>query len=212
VCLLIVVAHEKEIDVGNFIDLLFLFVRRPAEGMRRIRERPSVLAALIALLLTGVIDAMSFRLMDIVGLLKSIGLTSQMTDAITQAQQAPGTFWTFVTEPFVLVMLSVVVIDAVAQLVWKRTAASHMYVALSFSGLVGAILRVIGILMVGVASGIVLDVFAYGAVLYVLVMGVLAVRFFYEKSTAKALVLYLLPTLLALGVLVLLTMTLGGAA
>jgi len=134
--------------VGYFIDLLFLFVRRPAEGMRRIRERPSVLAALIALLLTGVIDAMSFRLMDIVGLLKSIGLTSQMTDAVTQAQQAPGTFWTFVTEPFVLVMLSVVVIDAVAQLVWKRTAASRMYVALSFSGLVGAVLRVIGILMV----------------------------------------------------------------
>ena len=210
--LLIVAAHEKEIDVGYFIDLLFLFVRRPAEGMRRIREHPSILAALIALLLTGVIDAMSFRLMDIVGLLKSIGLTSQMTNAVTQAQQAPGTFWTFVTEPFVLVMLSVVVIDAVAQLVWKRTAASHMYVALSFSGLVGAVLRVIGILMVGVASGIVLDVFAYGAILYVFVMGVLAVRFFYEKSTAKALALYLLPTLLGLGVLVLLTMTVGGAA
>jgi len=198
--------------VGYFIDLLFLFVRRPFEGMRRIRERPSVLAALIALLLTGVIDAMSFRLMDIVGLLKSLGLTSQMTDAITQAQQAPGTFWTFVTEPFVLVMLSVIVIDAVAQLVWKRTAAAKMYVALSFSGLVGAILRVVGILMVGVASGIVLDAFAYGAVLYVLVMGVLAVRFFYEKSTMKALVLYLLPTLLGLGILVLLTMTLGGTA
>ena len=198
--------------MGYFIDLLFLFVRRPFEGMRRIRERPSVLAALIALLLTGVIDAMSFRLMDIVGLLKSLGLTSQMTDAITQAQQAPGTFWTFVTEPFVLVMLSVIVIDAVAQLVWKRTAAAKMYVALSFSGLVGAILRVVGILMVGVASGIVLDAFAYGAVLYVLVMGVLAVRFFYEKSTMKALVLYLLPTLLGLGILVLLTMTLGGTA
>ena len=198
--------------MGYFIDLLFLFVRRPFEGMRRIREHPSVLAALIALLLTGVIDAMSFRLMDIVGLLKSLGLTSQMTDAITQAQQALGTFWTFVTEPFVLVMLSVIVIDAVAQLVWKRTAAAKMYVALSFSGLVGAILRVVGILMIGVASGIVLDAFAYGAVLYVLVMGVLAVRFFYEKSTMKALVLYLLPTLLGLGILVLLTMTLGGTA
>jgi hypothetical protein len=203
---------KRGIDVGYFIDLLFLFVRRPFEGMRRIRERPSVLAALIALLLTGVIDAMSFRLMDIVGLLKSLGLTSQMTDAITQAQQAPGTFWTFVTEPFVLVMLSVIVIDAVAQLVWKRTAAAKMYVALSFSGLVGAILRVVGILMIGVASGIVLDVFAYGAVLYVLVMGVLSVRFFYEKSTMKALVLYLLPTLLGLGILVLLTMALGGTA
>jgi hypothetical protein len=203
---------KRGIDVGYFIDLLFLFVRRPFEGMRRIREHPSVLAALIALLLTGVIDAMSFRLMDIVGLLKSLGLTSQMTDAITQAQQAPGTFWTFVTEPFVLVMLSVIVIDAVAQLVWKRTAAAKMYVALSFSGLVGAILRVVGILMIGVASGIVLDAFAYGAVLYVLVMGVLAVRFFYEKSTMKALVLYLLPTLLGLGILVLLTMTLGGTA
>jgi len=198
--------------VGYFIDLLFLFVRRPAEGMRRIRGHPSVLAALIALLLTGVIDAMSFRLMDIVGLLKSVGLTSQMTDAITQAQQAPGTFWTFVTEPFVLVMLSVVIIDAIAQLAWKRTAAPHMYVALSFSGLVGAALRVVGILTAGVASGVVLDVFAYGAVLYVLVMGVLAVRFFYEKSTAKALALYLLPTLLGLGVLVFLMMTVGGAA
>jgi hypothetical protein len=209
---LIVAAHEKEIDVGYFIDLLFLFVRRPVEGMRRIRERPSVLAALIALLLTGVIDAMSFRLMDVVSLLKSVGLTSQMTDAITQAQQAPGTFWAFVTEPFFLVMLSVVVIDAVAQVVWKRTAAPHMYVALSFSGLVGAALRVVGLFMAGVASGIVLDVFAYGAVLYVLVMGVLAVRFFYEKSTAEALALYLLPTLLGVGVLVLLTIAIGGAA
>jgi len=197
--------------VGYFIDLLFLFVRRPAEGMRRIREHPSILAALIALLLTGVIDAMSFRLMDVVGLLKSVGLTSQMTDAIALAQQAPGTFWAFVTEPFFLVMLSVIVIDAVAQLVWKRTAAPHMYVALSFSGLVGAALRVIGILMAGVASGVVLDVFAYGAVLYMLVMGVLAVRFFYEKSTARALALYLLPTVIGVGVLVLLTLTVGGA-
>jgi hypothetical protein len=208
---LAVAAHEKEIDVGYFIDLLFLFVRRPAEGMRRIREHPSVLAALIALLLTGVVDAMSFRLMDVVGLLKSMGLTNQMTDAVTQAQQAPGTFWAFVTEPFFLVMLSVVVIDAVAQLVWKRTAAAHMYVALSFSGLVGAALRVIGISMAGVANGILLDVFAYGAVLYMLVMGVLAVRFFYEKSTARALALYLLPTVIGVGVLVLLTLTVGGA-
>jgi hypothetical protein len=198
-------------DVGYFIDLLFLFVRRPAEGMRRIREHPSILAALIALLLTGVIDAMSFRLMDVVGLLKSAGLTSQMTDAITQAQQAPATFGVFVTEPFFLVMLSVVVIDAVAQLIWKRTAAPHMYVSLSFSGLVGAVLRVVGILMASVASGILLDVFAYGAILYMLVMGVLAVRFFYEKSTAKALALYLLPMLLGVGVLVLLTLTVGGA-
>jgi hypothetical protein len=179
--------------------------------MRRIREHPSVLAALIALLLTGVIDAMSFRLMDVVGLLKSMGLTNQMTDAVTQAQQAPGTFWAFVTEPFLLVMLSVVVIDAVAQLVWKRTAAPRMYVALSFSGLVGAALRVIGILMAGVAKGILLEVFAYGAVLYMLVMGVLAVRFFYEKSTARALALYLLPTVIGVGVLVLLTLTVGGA-
>jgi hypothetical protein len=208
---LAVAAHEKEIDVGYFIDLLFLFVRNPAEGMRRIREHPSVLAPLIALLLTGVIDAMSFRLMDVAGLLKSMGLTNQMTDAITQAQQAPGTFWAFVTEPFFLVMLSVVVIDAVAQLVWKRTAAPYMYVALSFSGLVGAALRVIGILMAGVANGILLDVFAYGAVLYMLVMGVLAVRSFYEKSAARALALYLLPTLIGVGVLVLLTLTVSGA-
>lgn len=197
--------------MGYFIDLLFLFVRRPAEGMRRIREHPSILAALIALLLTGIIDALSFRLMDVVGLLKSVGLTSQMTDAITLAQQAPGTFWAFVTEPFFLVMLSVVVIDAVAQLVWRRTAASSMYIALSFSGLVGGVLRVVGILMAGVASGAVLNILAYGAILYTLVMGVLAVRFFYDKSTAKALALYLLPTLLGLSVLVLLTITLGGA-
>ena len=198
--------------MGYFIDLLFLFVRRPAEGLRRIRERPSILTALIALLLTGVIDAMSFRLMDLVGLLKSVGLTSQMTDAITQAQQAPATFWTFVTEPFFLVMLTVVIIDAVAQLAWKRSATPFMYTALSFSGLVGAVLRVVGILMAGFASGVLLDVFAYGAILYMLVMGVLAVRFFYEKSTAKALLVYLLPTLLGIGVLVLLTLTVGGAA
>ena len=198
--------------MGYFIDLLFLFVRRPAEGLRRIRERPSILTALIALLLTGVIDAMSFRLMDVVGLLKSVGLTSQMTDAITQAQQAPATFWTFVTEPFFLVMLTVVIIDAVAQLAWKRSATPFMYTALSFSGLVGAVLRVVGILMAGFASGVLLDVFAYGAILYMLVMGVLAVRFFYEKSTAKALLVYLLPTLLGIGVLVLLTLTVGGAA
>ena len=197
--------------MGYFIDLLFLFVRRPAEGMRRIREHPSVFAALIALLLTGVIDAVSFRLMDVVGLLKSMGLTSQMTDAVTQIQQAPGTFWAFVTEPFFLVMLSVVVIDTVAQLVWKRTAAPRLYVALSFSGLVGAALRVIGILMAGVANGVLLDVFAYGAVLYMLVMGVQAVRFYYEKSTARALALYLLPTLIGVGVLVLLTLTVSGA-
>lgn len=197
--------------MGYFIDLLFLFVRHPAEGMRRIREHPSVLAALIALLLTGVIDAISFRLMDVVDLLKSVGLTSQMKDAITQAQQAPGTFWTFVTEPFFLVMLSVVVIDAVARLVWKRTATPYMYVALSFSGLVGAALRMVGILMASVGSGVVLDVFTYGAVLYVLIMGVQAVRFFYEKSTAKALALYLLPTLLGIGVVVLLTIVVGGA-
>ena len=198
--------------MGYFIDLLFLFVRRPAEGLRRIRERPSILTALIALLLTGVIDAMSFRLMDLVGLLKSVGLASQMTDAITQAQQAPATFWTFVTEPFFLVMLTVVIIDAVAQLAWKRSATPFMYTALSFSGLVGAVLRVVGILMAGFASGVLLDVFAYGAILYMLVMGVLAVRFFYEKSTAKALLVYLLPTLLGIGVLVLLTLTVGGAA
>lgn len=197
--------------MGYFIDLLYLFVRRPAEGLRRIRERPSILVALIALLLTGVIDAMSFRLMDIAGLLKSVGLTSQMVDIISQAQSAPETFWAFVTEPFFLVMFSVVIIDAVAQLAWKRTAAPHMYVALSFSGLVGAALRVMGILLTGVASSIFLDVFTYGAVLYVLIMGVLAVRFFYEKSTAKALALYLLPTLLGVCVLVLLTLTVGGA-
>ncbi|HWQ21905.1 MAG TPA: hypothetical protein VN478_04175 [Clostridia bacterium] len=198
--------------MGYFIDLLFLFVRRPAEGLRRIREHPSILAALIALLLTGVIDAMSFRLMDIVGLLKSLGLASPMADAIMQAQQASATFWTLVTEPFFLVMLSVVVIDAVGQLAWKRTAAPYLYTALSISGLIGAALRVCGILLAGVASGVLLDVCTYGAILYTLVMGVLAVRLFYEKSTVKALLVYLLPTLLGVGILVLLTLTVGGAA
>jgi len=197
--------------VGYFIDLLFLFVRRPVEGLRRIRERPSVVAALIALLLTGVVDALSFRLMDTVGLLKSVGLTSQMTEAVALVQQAPATFWAFVAEPFFLVMLSVAVIDAVAQLMWKHTAAPSLYVALSFSGLVGAALRVAGISMAGVAGGAVLDVFAYVAIVYMLVMGVLTVRFFYDKSTTKALLVYLLPTLLGLVALVLLTMTIGGA-
>jgi hypothetical protein len=199
-------------DVGNFVSLLALFVTRPAEAMRRIREHASVLTALIALFLTGIVDAVSFRLIDIAGLLKSVGLTAQMLDAVTQAQKAPGTFWTFVTEPFFLMMLSVVIIDAVARLVWKRTAAPFMYVSLSLSGLVGAVLRVTGILLAGIAGGVLLDVLSYAAILYVLVLGVLAVRFFYEKSTVKALLLYLVPTVLAVAVFLLLTLTVGGAA
>ena len=204
--------YEKEIDVGNFMSLLALFVTRPAEAMRRIREHPAILTALIALFLTGIADAVSFRLVDVASLLTSMGLTSDVLNAVTQAQKAPGTFWAFVTEPFFLMMLSVVIIDGVAQLVWKRTAAPFMYVSLSLSGLVGAILRLTGILLAGLAGGVMLDVLSYVAILYVFVLGVLAVRFFYEKSTVKALLLYLVPTVLAFGVFLLLTLTVGGAA
>lgn len=198
--------------MGNFMSLLALFVTRPAEAMRRIREHPAILTALIALFLTGIADAVSFRLVDVASLLTSMGLTSDVLNAVTQAQKAPGTFWAFVTEPFFLMMLSVVIIDGVAQLVWKRTAAPFMYVSLSLSGLVGAILRLTGILLAGLAGGVMLDVLSYVAILYVFVLGVLAVRFFYEKSTVKALLLYLVPTVLAFGVFLLLTLTLGGAA
>ncbi len=198
--------------MANFLSLLVLFVTRPAEGMRRIREHPVILSALIALLLTGIVDAMSFRFMDVVGLLKSVGFTTQMLDAVSQAQRASGTFWALVTEPFFLTMLTVVIIDAVAQLAWKRTAASSMYVSLSFSGLVGAVLRITGILLADIAGGVLLDVLSYAAILYIFVLGVTAVRFFYEKSTAKALVLYLLPTFLAVVIALLLMLTVGGAA
>jgi len=204
--------YEKEIDVGNFMSLLVLFVTRPAEAMRRIREHPAILTALIALFLTGIADAVSFRLIDITGLLKSLGLTTQLLDAVSQAQKAPGTFWAFVTEPFFLMMLSVLIIDGVAQLVWRRSAAPFMYVSLSLSGLVGALLRLTGILLAGLAGGVLLDALSYVAILYVFVLGVLAVRFFYEKSTLKAILLYLLPTVLAIGLFFLLTLTVGGAA
>lgn len=197
--------------MGYFIDLLLLFLTRPAEGMRRIRKRPSVLAALIALLLTGVVDALSFRLLDVVGILKSVGFTSQVTDSIVKVQQASGTFWTFVSEPFFIVMLCVVVIDGVAQLSWKRTAAPSLYTSLSISGLVGAVLRMAGLLMAGIAGGVMLDLCAYGAMVYMLVLGVLAVKSFYEKSTARAVALYLLPMVLGMGILALLSFIVGGA-
>jgi len=198
--------------VGNFMSLLALFVTRPAEAMRRIREHPAILTALIALFLTGIADAVSFRLIDTAGLLTSLGLTPEILDAVAQAQKAPGTFWALVTEPFFIMMLLVVIIDGLAQLVWKRTAAPFMYVSLSLSGLVGAILRLVGILLAGLAGGVALDVLSYASVLYVFVLGVLAVRFFYEKNTVKALLLYLVPTVLAFGVVLLLTLTVGGAA
>jgi len=198
--------------VGNFMSLLALFVTRPAEAMRRIREHPAILTALIALFLTGIVDAVSFRLIDTAGLLTSLGLTPEILDAVAQAQKAPGTFWALVTEPFFIMMLSVVIIDGLTQLVWKRTAAPFMYVSLSLSGLVGAILRLVGILLAGLAGGVALDVLSYASVLYVFVLGVLAVRFFYEKNAVKALLLYLVPTVLAFGVVLLLTLTVGGAA
>lgn len=198
--------------VGDFMSLVVLFITRPAEAMHRTREHPSVLTALIALLLTGIADAVSFRLVDIVGLLKSVGLTAQMLDAVAEAQKTPATFWALVTEPFFLTMLSVVIIDAVAQLAWKRTAAPAMYVSLSLSGLVGAVLRLAGILLAGLAGGVLLDVMSYAAILYVLVLGVAAVRFFYEKSTLKAFMLYLVPPVLAVAVFLVLALTVGGAA
>lgn len=198
--------------MGNFMSLLALFVTRPAEAMRRIREHPAILTALIALFLTGIADAVSFRLIDTAGLLTSLGLTPEILDAVAQAQKAPGTFWALVTEPFFIMMLSVVIIDGLTQLVWKRTAAPFMYVSLSLSGLVGAILRLVGILLAGLAGGVALDVLSYASVLYVFVLGVLAVRFFYEKNAVKALLLYLVPTVLAFGVVLLLTLTVGGAA
>ncbi|MHB8070772.1 MAG: hypothetical protein ACYDHF_02275 [Candidatus Cryosericum sp.] len=204
--------YEKEITVGNFMSLLALFVTRPAEAMRRIREHPAVLTALIALLLTGIVDAMSFKLIDIAGLLKSLGLAPQLLDAVAQAQKAPGTFWAFVTEPFFLMMLTVLIMDGMAQLVWKRTAAPFLYVSLSLSGLVGSILRVTGILLAGLAGGALLEAMSYVAILYVFVMGVLTVRFFYEKTTIKALLLYLVPTVLAVAAFLILTLTVGGAA
>ncbi len=198
--------------MGDFVSLLVLFVTRPADAMRRIRERPSVLPALIALLLTGIVDAVCFRLIDIVGLLKSAGLTAEMLGAVVQVQKEPGTFWILVTEPFFLMILSVVIIDTAARLVWKQTAAPFIYVSLSLAGLVGAVLRMAGIVLAGVAGGVLLDVLSYAAVLYVLVLGVLTVRFFYKKSTVKALLLYLLPTMLAVAALLILMLTVGGAA
>lgn len=198
--------------MGNFMSLLALFVTRPAEAMRRIREHPAILTALIALFLTGIVNAVSFRLIDTAGLLTSLGLTPEILDAVAQAQKAPGTFWALVTEPFFIMMLSVVIIDGLTQLVWKRTAAPFMYVSLSLSGLVGAILRLVGILLAGLAGGVALDVLSYASVLYVFVLGVLAVRFFYEKNAVKALLLYLVPTVLASGVVLLLTLTVGGVA
>lgn len=198
--------------MAYFIDLLLLFLTRPAEAMRQIRKHPSSLAALIALLLTGVSEAVSFRLLDVVGILTSAGFTSQMIENISKVQRAPGTFWTLVSEPFFLVMFSVAIIDGFARLFWKRTAARSLYISLSMSGLVGAVLRMCGLLMAGVAGGVILDLCAYGAMVYMLVLGVLAVKSFYEKSTARATALYLLPTVLGMAALVALTLAVGGAA
>jgi hypothetical protein len=95
-------------------------------------------------------------------------------------------------------------------MIWKRTAAPALYTSLSISGLVGAALRLVGLLLAGIGGGVLLDLFAYGAIVYVLVLGVLAVKSFYEKNAARALALYLLPTLLGVGLLVLLTLLVGG--
>ncbi len=69
-----------------------------------------------------------------------------------------------------------------------------------------------GLLMAGIAGGVMLDLCAYGAIVYMLVLGVLAVKSFYEKSMARSIALFLLPTLLGMAVLVILTLTIGGAA
>ncbi len=203
---------KKELDVEEFLSLFALFIGHPAAGLRRIRERPSMLTGYVALILTGIADALSFRLIDMAGLLQSLGLTTQMVQSVRSVQQAPGTFWGFVAEPFFVTLLCVVIIDAVAQLAWKKTAAPFLFIALSFSGLIGGILRLAGLLLGGVANGILLDVLSYAAVLYTVIMGVLSVRFFYEKSTFKAILAYFVPVLLGALVIILLALTLGGAA
>ncbi len=196
----------------EFSSLLLLFVGRPAEGLRRIREHPSILTAYISLLLTGLLDALSFRLLDLSGLLKSLGLAAQVIQSAQQAQHAPATFWGFITEPLIVTLLSVVIIDAVAQLAWKRSAALPLFISLSFVSLIGGILRFAGLLLSGVLSGVVSDILSCVAILYVVVMGVLAVRFLYEKNAFKAALAYLVPLLLGLLALVLMTLAMGGLA
>ena len=196
--------------MGYFAELFVLFVGRPAEGLRHVREHPSMLAAMIAVLLTGVVDAVSFRMVDVVLVTDAFGLTAQVADALKQLQRSPATFWAFLAEPFFLVMFAVMVIDGLARVAWKRTAASSLYGSLGFAGFVAALLRMAGVALAG-HGGVLPLVFSYGALAYSLVVGVLAVRLLYEKNTGLSLLAYLLPTLLESAVTLALVATLGGA-
>lgn len=206
------IGAKKEIVVLDFVSLLVLFVIRPREAMDRIRERVSPIAAVIALLLTGIANAVNFRLLDIRGFVSSLGVTSDVLDAVVEMQKTSSAFWAFVSEPFFLMFAAVMIMDAAAQAFWKKRAGSRLYVTLSLSGLVEAVIRLIGMFLSGMAGGVLSDVLTYGAIIYSLIMGVMAVRFYYEKSTARALGLYLLPTALTLAVTLTLVLVLGGGA
>jgi len=203
-------ACEKETGVGYFAELFVLFVGRPAEGLRHVREHPSMLAAMIAVLLTGVVDAVSFRMVDVMLVADALGLTAQVADALKQLQRSPATFWAFLAEPFFLVMFAVMVIDGLARVAWKRTAASSLYGSLGFAGFVAALLRMAGVTLAS-HGGILPLLFSYGALVYSLVVGVLAVKLLYEKNAGLSLLAYLLPTLLELAATIALVMTFGGA-
>jgi hypothetical protein len=203
---------EKESALGYFMDLFVQFVTRPAEGLRRIRERPSLLASIVALLLTGIADALSFSLVDVAALLQSAGFTGQVVEAATQASQTPGMFWAFISEPFFVVVFSVVIIDGAAQLLWKKTAAPQLLTGLSFVGLIASLLRVVGLAASRGGTFAVLDVAGYASLLYAAIVGTIAVRLLYDKHPLKALLIYLLPLVLGLIVLVLLAVSLGSAA
>lgn len=196
----------------DFVSLLVLFIVRPREAMNRIREHVSPIAAVLALLLTGIANAVSFRLLDIREFVSSLGVTSEVLNAVVEMQKTSSAFWAFVGEPFVLMFAAVMIMDAAAQAFWKRRAGSCLYMALGLSGLVGAAIRLVGMLLSAVAGGVLFDALTYGAIIYSLIMGVMAVRFYYEKSTARALGLYLLPTALTLAVTLTLVLVLGGGA
>ena len=203
-------AFEKETAVGYFAELFVLFVGRPAEGLRRVREHPSMLAAMIAILITGVADAVSFRIVDVTALTHALGVTAQVADALKELQRSPATFWAFLAEPFFLVMFAVMVIDGLARVAWKRTAASSLYGSLGFAGFVAALLRMAGVTLAS-HGGILPLLFSYGALVYSLVVGVLAVKLLYEKNAGLSLLAYLLPTLLELAGTIALVMAFGGA-
>ncbi|HNW83902.1 MAG: hypothetical protein ABFC79_03660 [Candidatus Cryosericum sp.] len=202
-------AFEKETAVGYFAELFVLFVGRPAEGLRRVREHPSMLAAMIAILITGVADAVSFRIVDVTALTHALGVTAQVADALKELQRSPATFWAFLAEPFFLVLFAVTVIDGLARVAWKRSAASPLYASLGFAGLVAALLRMAGVVAVG-HGGVLALVFSYGAMAYSLVVGVWTVKLLYEKNAGLSLLAYLLPLLIESAATLALVATVGG--